>query len=108
MDLINIGIIITYIMIFGAALTAIVFSIVNMSKNKKNAKKTLYAFGALILVVLIAYFISSSEVLTSYTKYEIDSGTSKRVGMGLNTFYLLSICALITVLFTEFRKVFKK
>tara|TARA_B100001142_G_scaffold329350_1_gene392327 strand:+ start:2019 stop:2345 length:327 start_codon:yes stop_codon:yes gene_type:complete len=108
MDLINIGIIITYIMIFGAALTAIVFSLINMSKNKKNAKKTIYASCVLILVILIAYFISSSEVLPSYTKYEIDSGTSKRVGMGLNTFYLLAIGAFMTVLYTEFGKVFKK
>ena len=40
MDLINIGIIFTYIMVFGAALAVVVFSVMQMMKSPKNAKKT--------------------------------------------------------------------
>ena len=39
-SLINIGIIITYIMIGFAALTAILFGVKKMLSNTKNAKKT--------------------------------------------------------------------
>ena len=44
MDLINIGIIITYIMVFGAALAVLGFSVMQMMKSPKNAKKTLYRY----------------------------------------------------------------
>jgi hypothetical protein len=46
--------------------------------------------------------------LPSYEKYHINSGAAKRVGMGLNAFYFLAIGAVLTVIYTEFGKVFKK
>ena len=108
MDLINIGIIITYIMIFGAALAVIAFSVMQMVKHPNNAKKTLYTVGGLVVILIISYLIASSEVLPSYEKYHINSGAAKRVGMGLNAFYFLAIGAVLTVLYTEFGKAFKK
>ena len=105
MDLINIGIIFTYIMVFGAALAVVVFSVMQMMKSPKNAKKTLYTVGGLMVV---SYLIASSEVLPSYEKYHINSGAAKRVGMGLNAFYFLVIGAVLTILYTEFGKAFKK
>ena len=108
MDLINIGIIITYIMILGGALAVLGFSVMQMIKTPDNAKKTLYTIGGLVVVLIISYLIASSEVLPSYEKYKITSGAAKRVGMGLNAFYFLAIGAVLTVLYTEFGKVLKK
>ncbi|MBC8265815.1 MAG: hypothetical protein H8E84_02515 [Flavobacteriales bacterium] len=108
MDLINIGIIITYIMIIGAALAVVGFSVMQMMKSPKNSKKTLYTVGGLVIVLILAYFLASSEVLPSYEKYGIDSASAKRVGMGLNAFYFLAIGAVLVVLYTEFGKAFKK
>ena len=108
MDLINIGIIITYIMVFGAALAVLGFSVMQMMKSPKNAKKTLYTVGGLIAVLIVGYALASSEVLPSYEKYNINTGAAKRVGMGLNAFYFLAIGAILTVLYTEFGKAFKK
>ena len=108
MDLINIGIIITYIMIAGAALAVLGFSVIQMTKSPDNAKKTLYTVGGLVVVLVVSYLIASSEVLPSYEKYHINSGGSKRVGMGLNAFYFLVIGAVLTILYTEFGKAFKK
>ena len=108
MDLIDIGIIITYIMIFGAALGVLGFSVMQMIKSPNNAKKTLYMVGGLIVILIISYIVASSEVLPSYEKYHINAGAAKRVGMGLNTFYFLAIGAVLTVIYTEFGKVFKK
>ena len=53
MDLINIGIIITYIMVFGAALSVAVFSVMQMMKSPKNAKKTLYTVVGLVVVLVV-------------------------------------------------------
>ena len=108
MDLINIGIIITYIMILGGALAVLGFSVMQMIKTPDNAKKTLYTIGGLVVVLIISYLIASSEVLLTYEKYNVNTGTAKRVGMGLFSFYFLAIGAVLTVLYTEFGKAFKK
>ncbi len=77
-----------------------------LDKNKRIS--ALYKFGGFVAILLITYLFSSSEVLPSYEKYGIDSGSAKRVGMGLIAFYFLSVCAILAVLYTEFSKVFSK
>ena len=59
MDLINIGIIITYIMISGAALAVLGFSVIQMTKSPDNAKKTLYTIGGLLVVLIITLFVNN-------------------------------------------------
>jgi hypothetical protein len=106
--LINIGIIFTYLMVGFAALLAIGFGVKKMIANTENAKKTLYTIGGLAAILLFSYLIASSEVLGSYEKYEITESTSKQVGMGLITFYLLVSAAIGAVLYSELSKVFSK
>ena len=107
-SLINIGIILTYLMVGFAALTAIGFGIKKMIANQNNAKKTLYTIGGLVAVLIFSYLIASDEVLGSYEKYEITASTAKQVGMGLTTFYLLAIGAIGAVLYAELSKTFSK
>jgi hypothetical protein len=106
--LINFGIILTYVMVAIATIIAIVFGIIQMMQNKKNAKKILYSMLGLIAVILLSYIMASDEVLGAYEKYEITASTSKQVGMGLNTFYILAIIAVIAVLYAELSKVLSK
>ena len=106
--LINIGIIITYLMIIFAAVTTIGFGIKKMIANTENAKKTIYTITGLFGVLLFSYLIASNEVLTSFEKYEISASTSKQVGMGLITFYFLIFGAITAVLYAEISKVFFK
>ena len=106
--LINIGIILTYLMVAIAALTAIGFGIKKMIANTENAKKTLYTIAGLVVILLFSYLIASNEVLTSFEKYEISASTSKKVGMGLITFYCLILGAITAVLYAELSKVFSK
>ena len=54
--LINIGIIITYIMIGFAALTAISFGVKKILSNTKNAKKTLFTILGLVIVYFIRFY----------------------------------------------------
>ena len=53
-SLINIGIILTYLMVGVAALTAIGFGIKKMIANTENTKKTLYTIVGLIVVVVFS------------------------------------------------------
>ena len=64
--LINIGIIITYIMIGFAALTAISFGVKKILSNTKNAKKTLFTILGLVIVCIASYVFASYELLQSY------------------------------------------
>jgi len=107
-SLINIGIILTYVMVASAALAAIGFGIKQMMQKTNNAKKMLYTIGGLIVIVLLSYFMASDEVLGSYEKYEITDSTAKQVGMGLTTFYILAVGAVGAVLYAELSKVFAK
>ena len=107
-SLINIGIILTYLMIGFAALTAIGFGIKKMMKKTNNTKKTLYTIGGLVVVLIFSFLIASDEILGSYEKYEITASTAKQVGMGLTTFYILAIGAIGAVLYAELLKGFSK
>ena len=107
-SLINIGIILTYLMVGFATLTAIGFGIKKMMQKTNNTKKTLYTIGGLVVILIFSYLIASDEVLGSYEKYEITASTAKKVGMGLNAFYLLAIGAIGAVLYAEVSKVFSK
>ena len=108
LTLINIGIILTYLMIGCGALIAIGFGVKKMMTNTENAKKTLYTIAGLIAVLLFSYLIASDEVLRSYEKYEITTSTAKNVGMGLITFYILAIGAIGAVLYAELSNIFSK
>jgi len=107
-SLINIGIILTYLMVGVAALTAIGFGIKKMMLKTNNAKKAIYTIGGLVVVLIFSYLMASDEILGSYEKYEITASTAMLVGMGLTTFYLLAIGAIGAVLYAELSKAFAK
>jgi uncharacterized membrane protein YwzB len=107
-SLVNIGIIISYVMVAFAALASIGFGIKKMIKNTNNAKKTMFTLLGLVIAFVLAYLVASDEVLKSYEKYETTTAASKRVGMGLITFYLLLIGAIGAVFYAELSKVFSK
>ena len=107
-NLINIGIILTYLMVGFAALAAVGFGIKKMMQKTDNAKKTLYSIGGLIAVLIFSYLISSNEVISSYEKYGVTASTVKQVGMGLTTFYLLGIGAIAAVIYAEMSKSISK
>ena len=106
--IINFGIILTYLMVGCAALTAIGFGVKKMIQNTENAKKTLYTISGLAVILLFSYIIASNEVLGSYEKYETTASASKQVGMGLISFYILIIGAISAVLYAELSKIFSK
>lgn len=105
MSIINIGIIITYIMILGATLTVAVFSILQMIKNPEKAIKTIYTIGGLIFVFITAY------ILSSLLDGPVDWGfnlVEKRVSVSLYLFYILLIGAIAAVIYSGIEKALKK
>ena len=100
---------ITIVMLSVAAVIIILFSIIQMANNKKAATKTLLTFGGLLMVLGLSYYVlSSDEVLSSYQKYGIDNITSKIVGMGIWSFYILSSIAVGSIIISEISNKFSR
>lgn len=90
------------------SLAAIVFAIVNLFKDIKKAKNSLIGLVALIVILGIAYGMSSGADFMQYKgDFEVTESTSRMVSMGLNAFYISLFIAVISILYTEFSKAFK-
>jgi hypothetical protein len=112
----------TIIMLVVATIVILGFAIVQIINNKKTAKKSLLTNGGLIIVLLISYHVfASDEVLSSWNDVDmmffgekvgeslkIDAATSKVAGMGIWSFYILSLLAVSSIIYTEFSKQFLK
>ncbi|MDG1916512.1 MAG: hypothetical protein P8I29_01710 [Flavobacteriales bacterium] len=108
--LINGGLILTYIMIAVAALAAIVYPLMFLAKNPSKGKNALMGIGGLLFITVISYVLASGDIMTfpGSEKFGMTEASTKRVGMGLIVFYILSLGAIAAVLFAELGKLFKK
>ena len=100
----NYGIIICYVLFAVATLAAVVFPIIQLAQNPKNAKGALMGIGALVVVVGISFVLAADN---NPSNMEITASTAKQVGTGLYAFYLLAAVAIISVVYSEVSKLFK-
>ncbi|KJS06614.1 MAG: hypothetical protein CMD31_01650 [Flavobacteriales bacterium] len=97
-----------YILLGIATLTAIVFPIMTMAQNPKNAKNALIGVVGLAVVFAIGYFTASNEeVFDASAKLLADASTSQLSEAGLNAFYILGVGAIGVIIFSEVSKIFK-
>ena len=108
--LMNAGLILTYIMIGTATLAAVIYPLLFLAKNPSKGKTALIGVSGLLLIAIVSYIIASGDLMTfpGSEKFGMTVASTKRVGMGLITFYILSIGAILAVLYAEFGKLFKK
>jgi membrane protease YdiL (CAAX protease family) len=106
-NLINIGIIVTYVMVIFAALATIGFGVKKMLQKTENAKKTIYTIFGFVAVLVFSYIVAADST-AGYENFETTAKTSKQVGMGLITFYFLIISAVIAVVYSELSNVISK
>lgn len=93
-----------------AAGFAVIFPIIQMITNPKNAKKGLFGVVALVVVLGVAYMLSSTEQLgitnAELIQYDVPS-TLKYAGTMINSIYVLAALAILTIIYTEVTKAFK-
>jgi len=106
----NIFILWAYVLTGIAVGFAVIFPIFQMITNPKNTKKSLLGILALVVVVGIAYVLSSTQQLgitnVDLVQYDVPS-TLKYAGTMIHTVYVLAILAIVTMLYTEVAKIFK-
>ena len=88
----------------------VVFPVIQMITNPKNAKKGLLGVVALLVVLVIAYVMSPSTQLgitnPELVKYDVPS-TIKYAGTMINSIYILAAIAIASMIYTEVSKIFK-
>ena len=106
----NIFILWAYVLTGIAVGFTIIFPIIQMITNPKNAKKGLLGIVALVIVVGIAYMLSSTEQLgitnVDLVQYDVPS-TLKYAGTMIHSIYVLAIVAIVSMIYTEVAKIFK-
>ena len=83
-----------YVLLILGVVVALGFAILTVVSDFKGAMKSIIGTGLLLVIFLICYASASDEVLPSYLKYGVDSGTSKLIGAFIGTATTLLITGL--------------
>ncbi len=106
MDIVQIGLILTYILLAVGVLAAIIMPLFQaITTDPRSLLKSAMGLGVIVVIYFIGYALSGSEVTAKYTEFGVDASISKMVGGILNTMYILMFGALAGIIFTEVHKV---
>ncbi|MEZ4777861.1 MAG: hypothetical protein R2786_00565 [Flavobacteriaceae bacterium] len=102
------GALYTAYIIFGLVLAAVLIFVLK-GVFSGNIKMTLITVGAFLAIVLIGYVMASgsTEGLPLVDNQPVTESTSKWVGTGLNTFYILALLAIGAMILSGLKRVAK-
>ena len=109
-DVVSEGLLINwcYVLLGIAAVSALVFPLINMAQNPKKAKNALIGVVGLLVICGISYVLSGSEVYIDLDGKELaDAATSQKSEAGLIAFYILAAAAIGSIIYAEVSKMFK-
>ncbi|SDM87149.1 hypothetical protein [Kriegella aquimaris] len=99
---------VTYLLLGIAVVFSLVFALKNLFSNAANLKKTLFVVVGFLLVVAIAYVLSSGTDVSIEEMADkglsTTEGTIKNIGTGLNMFFILTIVAVGAMLWGGVKK----
>ena len=91
-----------------AVFVTIIFSLRSLAADTKKLKKSLLMIGIFILVIAISFGISDG-VETPLKDGEILSASGSRwVGTGIRVFYILTVVAFISMIFSSLKKLISR
>lgn len=99
---------VAYVVLFLIILFVVFFVFKNLITNASSLKSTLMGVGAFLLVLVIAYMLTSGDT-TQYLSNNVAASekTSHLVGAGLVAFYILGVVAILSMLFSGVKKLIK-
>ena len=104
LDIVDIILYFGYGMVIVAAVLAVGFPLYIASKNPKSLVGTGVGLGSILVLFLVAWLLSSSEVYSSYSEFGVDASLSKFIGGMLNLVYILSGLAVVCIIYSEVSK----
>jgi hypothetical protein len=104
LDLVDVILYFGYGMVVVAAVLAVGFPLWIASKNPKSLVGTGVGLGSILVLFLVAWLLSSSEVYSSYSEFGVDASLSKFIGGMLNLVYILAGLAVVGIVYSEVSK----
>ena len=108
----NFMFLIMYLLLAVAVIFSVFFALRKLLSSPGSLKKALFVLGGLAVVVAISYGLSSgnAEVVDAMAQRGIETteGTVKKIGMGLNVFFILTVIAVGAMLMGGFKRMFSK
>jgi len=104
LDLVDIILYFGYGMVIVAAVLAVGFPLWIASKNPKSLVGTGVGLGSILVLFLVAWLLSSSEVYSSYSEFGVDASLSKFIGGMPNLVYILAGLAVFGIVYSEVSK----
>ena len=101
-------IILSQITLFIAVTVTLVFSLRGIAKDKSKMKNALKSAGLFLIVVVIAFVLSSGVETPMRDGKVLSAMGSRLVGTGIRVFFILSIVAVGLMVFPGTKKIFKK
>jgi hypothetical protein len=94
--------------LFGISIVvAVVLPLFGSLKSPGELKKPAMAVAGIVLLFVISYALSGSDVTAIQAAKGVTENTSKLVGAGLTMFYLISGIAVIGLIYSEINKALK-
>jgi len=103
-SLINLGIILTYILIIASVAGAIIFPIIHTLGDLKSAKGGLIGIAVILVIFLISFAVSPAESGPFFDKFGISPTFSKIIGGGLISTYIFGLGAILSILYSQVSK----
>jgi len=99
--MVDLGLIISYVLIVLCALAAIVIPLIQSFSDPKSLIKSGLGLGAVLVVFLIGYLLADgqSDVTTETT--------ARLVGAGIISMYIFILIAIVGIVYTEISKIIK-
>lgn len=107
MDLIDVGIYLSYFLLIAALGTAIALPLLNAIKSPSTFVKSLAGVGGLVVIFVISYALANDEVSPKAASLGVDANGSKMIGAGLTMLLIVFIVAAIGVIYSEVNKALK-
>ena len=107
MEIVNIMLYSAYLLVFVAALGAIVLPLINAIGHPKSLLKSVVGVVGIGVVYLIGWAISGDEVTAKYIQAGVNTTSSKVIGGFLISTYLLGALALISIVYSEISKIIR-
>jgi hypothetical protein len=101
------GLYICYIIFGIAVISALGLALINTIKNPGTLVKSGIGIGVLVVVLVISYALSDSEVSAIAKALGEGPSSVKWIGAGLIMFYIALFAAIIGLVYNEISKAFK-
>ncbi len=97
---------VSYVAFVIPTILALVFPIIHIIDDPRQAKGVIIGLGGLAALILISYLLAPSDLDPAYPA-SVTETTSKWVSTGIISFYILSIAAIAAVIYAEVSKALK-